>query len=74
MRLNERWLQQVPARAPLAPLPAGMVVQGAADYVAPASPRLLLRWVARTSSGDGVRFEHGPFILSQGRQELGITP
>ena len=58
MQWQGRWLDRtMPPLAARAPLPPGMVIQSAADYAGPGAPRLLLRWVARTSSGDGVRFE-----------------
>ena len=64
MQLQGLWLNRQPPMAPLAPVPPGMVIQSAADYLAPGSPRLLLRWVARTSSGDGARFEPDGLALA----------
>ena len=49
------WLHRVPPRPLAAPLPEDVVLQSGGDYTGgPGQPRLLLRWLALTSSGGSV--------------------
>lgn len=57
LQLEGQWLERRPAAKPVGALPDGNEVQRGADYSAPGSPRLVLRWIVRTSSGSGVRFD-----------------
>ncbi len=60
--------RRLPA-ANLQPLPDGLEVLEAADYQAPGTPRLALRWLTLTSSGSGVNFpleKVAPAVLGPG--------
>ena len=58
MQFEGRWFERQPDTPAVAALPDGVVLQSGADYTdAPSRSRLLLRWLAFSSSGGSVAID-----------------
>jgi len=73
MQWQGQWLKRQPPASTPKSLPERVLILGGADYQAPGSPKLALRWIGSASSGNGVILpfqDLAPALLGSGASGL----